>query len=272
MLVIKVGYFKRIIPCLDVNQGRVVKGINFVGLKDAGDPVELARRYQEDGADELVFLDITASAERRSIMINVVRAVASEIDIPFTVGGGIRSIEDARAVLSSGADKVSVGTAAVERPELIRELAKTYGSQHVVIAIDAKRIYERRSDRNFVETSEGSCWFEVYIYGGRKPTNMDAIEWAITCEDLGAGEILLTSIDRDGTELGYDVELTRSVAEHVDIPVVASGGAGKPEHFLDILTKGKADGALAASVFHYSKYPIPVIKRYLHERGVPVRL
>lgn len=264
--------FKRIIPCLDVNHGRVVKGINFVGLRDAGDPVELAKRYQEDGADELVFLDITASVEKRSILKDVVRAVASEIDIPFTVGGGIRSLEDAGIVLSSGADKVSIGTAAVERPGFIRDLAKIFGPHRVVLAIDAKRIYERRIDRNVIETPEGPCWFEVYTYGGRKPTGMDAIEWAIRGEVLGAGEILLSSIDRDGTELGYDIELTRSVAERVNIPVIASGGAGRPEHFLEALTAGKADGALAASVFHYSKYPIPVVKRFLYERSVPVRV
>ncbi|MEM2189648.1 MAG: imidazole glycerol phosphate synthase subunit HisF [Nitrososphaerota archaeon] len=263
---------KRIIPCLDVDHGRVVKGINFIGLRDAGDPVELARRYCDDGADELVFLDITASAEKRRILRDVVKAVASEIDIPFTVGGGIRSIEDASMVLSSGADKISVNTAAVERPELISELAKAFGSQCVVLAIDAKRRYERRDDRIVVETPEGPCWFEVYIYGGRKPTGLDAIEWAIRGEELGAGEILLTSMDRDGTELGYDIELTKSISERVSIPVIASGGAGKPEHFLEVFINGKADAALAASVFHYSKYPVPVIKKFLSERGVPVRL
>lgn len=263
---------KRIIPCLDVDHGRVVKGINFIGLRDAGDPVELARRYCDDGADELVFLDITASAEKRRILRDVVKAVASEIDIPFTVGGGIRSIEDASMVLSSGADKISVNTAAVERPELISELAKAFGSQCVVLAIDAKRRYEQRDDRIVVETPEGPCWFEVYIYGGRKPTGLDAIEWAIRGEELGAGEILLTSMDRDGTELGYDIELTKSISERVSIPVIASGGAGKPEHFLEVFINGKADAALAASVFHYSKYPVPVIKKFLSERGVPVRL
>jgi cyclase len=263
---------KRIIPCLDVDHGRVVKGINFVGLRDAGDPVELARRYCEDGADELVFLDITASAEKRSILKDVVKAVASEINIPFTVGGGVRSLEDAYTALSNGADKVSVNTAAVERPEFISELAETFGSQCVVLAIDAKRRYDLRPDRVVVETCDGPCWFEVYIYGGRKPTGIDALKWAAVGEELGAGEILLTSIDRDGTEDGYDIELTRSVAEKVNIPVIASGGAGKPEHFLEALTIGKADATLAASVFHYSKYPIPVVKRYLHERGVPVRL
>ena len=263
---------KRIIPCLDVDHGRVVRGINFIGLRDAGDPVELARRYCDDGADELVFLDITASAEKRRILRDVVKAVASEIDIPFTVGGGIRSIEDASMVLSSGADKISVNTAAVERPELISELAKAFGSQCVVLAIDAKRRYEQRDDRIVVETPEGPCWFEVYIYGGRKPTGLDAIEWAIRGEELGAGEILLTSMDRDGTELGYDIELTKSISERVSIPVIASGGAGKPEHFLEVFINGKADAALAASVFHYSKYPVPVIKKFLSERGVPVRL
>ncbi|MEM1977023.1 MAG: imidazole glycerol phosphate synthase subunit HisF [Nitrososphaerota archaeon] len=263
---------KRIIPCLDVDHGRVVKGINFIGLRDAGDPVELARRYCDDGADELVFLDITASAEKRRILRDVVKAVASEIDIPFTVGGGIRSIEDASMVLSSGADKISINTAAVERPELISELAKAFGSQCVVLAIDAKRRYERRDDRIIVETPEGPCWFEVYIYGGRKPTGLDAIEWAIRGEELGAGEILLTSMDRDGTELGYDIELTRSISERVSIPVIASGGAGKPEHFLEVFINGKADAALAASVFHYSKYPVPVIKKFLNEGGIPVRL
>lgn len=264
--------FKRIIPCLDVDHGRVVKGINFTGLRNVGDPVELARRYQDDGADEIVFLDITASVEKRNILKDVVKAVASEIKIPFTVGGGIRSLEDAQVVLSSGADKVSIGTAAVENPDLIKKIARMFGSQSMVLAIDAKRRYERRSDRNVIETNEGPCWFEVYIYGGRKPTGIDAIDWAIRGEELGAGEILLTSIDRDGTELGYDIELTRSIAKRASIPVIASGGAGRPEHFLEVLTVGGADGALAASVFHFSKYPIPIVKRFLHERGVLVRL
>ena len=263
---------KRIIPCLDVDHGRVVKGINFINLRDAGDPVELARRYSEEGADELVFLDITASPEKRKILKDVVKAVASEINIPFTVGGGIRSVKDARLVLCNGADKVSINTAAVENPELIKDLAETFGSQCVVLAIDAKRRYEKASKKTIVETPRGSCWFEVHIYGGRKPTGLDAVKWAIKGAELGAGEILLTSMDRDGTENGYDIELTKSIAENVNIPVIASGGAGKPEHFLEVLTLGKADAALAASVFHYSKYPIPVIKQFLYERGVPVRL
>ena len=268
----RMALVKRVIPCLDVDHGRVVKGINFVGLRDAGDPVELARRYSDEGADELVFLDITASAEKRSILKDVVRAVAAEINIPFTVGGGIRSVDDASLILCNGADKVSINTAAVERPELIREIAEKFGSQCVVLAIDAKRRYEWRSDRIIVDTAEGPCWFEVYTYGGRKPTGIDALEWAVRGAELGAGEILLTSMDRDGTESGYDIELTRSIVERVNIPVIASGGAGKPEHFLEAFTISRADAALAASVFHYSKYPIPVVKRFLYERGVPVRL
>lgn len=263
---------KRIIPCLDVDHGRVVKGINFLNLRDAGSPVELASRYSEEGADELVFLDITASPEKREILRDVVMKVAEAINIPFTVGGGIRSISDAKLVLCSGADKVSINTAAVENPKLIMELAKNFGTQCVVIAIDAKRRYEKSEDKITVETSEGTCWFEVYTYGGRKPTGLDAVQWAIKAEELGAGEILLTSMDRDGTENGYDLELTRKISESVNIPVIASGGAGNPEHFLEAFTIGKADAALAASVFHYSKYPIRVVKEFLKEKGVNVRL
>jgi len=265
---------KRIIPCLDVDHGRVVKGVRFVGHRGAGDPVELGKRYSEEGADELVFLDITASPEKREILKDVVRAVAAELDIPFTVGGGIRSIEDARAVLCNGADKVSINTAPVENPQLVRELAETFGCQCIVVAIDAKRRYESRPDKVMVETTEGPCWFEVHIYGGTggKPTGIDALKWAEQVAELGAGEILVTSMDRDGTEDGYDLELTRSMAERVDIPVIASGGAGKPEHFLEVFSVGRADAALAASVFHYDKYPIPIVKHFLAERGVPVRL
>jgi len=263
---------KRIIPCLDVDHGRVVKGINFQNLRDAGDPVELASRYSEEGADELVFLDITASPEKRKILRDVVMKVAEAIQIPFTVGGGIRSISDARLVLCSGADKVSINTAAVENPKLIRELATTFGGQCVVVAIDAKRKHEKVKDKFIVETSNGPCWFEVYTYGGRKPTGVDAIQWAIKAEELGAGEILLTSMDRDGTENGYDLDLTRSISENVNIPVIASGGAGKPEHFWEAFTLGKADAALAASVFHYSKYPIRIIKEFLKTKGVNIRL
>lgn len=263
---------KRIIPCLDVNHGRVVKGINFLNLRDAGDPAELARRYSEEGADELVFLDITASPEKREILRDTVERVASEISIPFTVGGGIRNVADARAVLCSGADKVSVNTAAVENPNIIKELAKTFGRQCVVIAIDAKRRYEKAENKIMVDTEKGKCWFEVYIYGGRRPTGMDAIQWAQEAEKLGAGEILLTSMDMDGTENGYDLELTRNISERVKIPVIASGGAGRPEHFLEVFTEGCADAALAASVFHYNKYPIKVIKEFLKSKGVNVRL
>ncbi|MEM2999515.1 MAG: imidazole glycerol phosphate synthase subunit HisF [Candidatus Bathyarchaeia archaeon] len=262
---------KRIIPCLDVEQGKVVKGINFVNLKRAGDPVELAKRYSEEGADELVFLDITASAEKRDILRGVVEGVAKAINIPFTVGGGIRSVADARLILCSGADKVSVNTAAVENPRLIRELAEVFGRQCVVVAIDAKRRREQSADKITVETSEGAVWFEVYTYGGRKPTGIDAVEWALRAERLGAGEFLVTSMDRDGTEDGYDIELTRTISERVNVPVIASGGAGKPEHFLQIFTDGKADAALAASVFHYNKYPVPVVKAFLRKQGVNVR-
>jgi cyclase len=263
---------KRLIPCLDVDQGRVVKGINFVKLRDAGDPAELGKRYSDEGADELVFLDITASSENRDILRDVVKSVAVEIDIPFTVGGGIRSVEDARLVLCNGADKVSVNTSAVENPRLVKALSETFGRQCIVVAIDAKRRYESQSGRTMVKTEDGSCWFEVYTYGGRKPTGIDALWWAVEAAEMGAGEILVTSMDRDGTEDGYDLELTRGMVEGVNIPVIASGGAGKPEHFLDAFTVGKADAALAASVFHYNQYPVSVVKRFLAERGVPVRL
>ena len=258
---------KRIIPCLDVDHGKVVKGINFINLKKAGDPVELARRYSDEGADELVFLDITASSEEREILRGVVEGVARAISIPFTVGGGIRNVSDARLVLCSGADKVSVNTAAVENPQVITKLADIFGQQCVVVAIDAKRRYEQRADKITVKTREGPVWFEVYTYGGRKPTGLDAIKWVVQAAELGAGEFLVTSMDRDGTEDGYDLELTRTVSERVNVPVIASGGAGKPEHFLEAFTDGKADAALAASVFHYNKYPVPVVKGVLAEGG-----
>ncbi|MCS7120947.1 MAG: imidazole glycerol phosphate synthase subunit HisF [Nitrososphaerota archaeon] len=266
------GLAKRIIPCLDVDHGRVVKGINFMNLRDAGDPVELGKRYSDDGADELVFLDVSASIEDRKILINVVRSVAAEIDIPFTVGGGIRSVDDARSILCNGADKVAVNTAAVQNPKLISELAETFGTQCVVVAIDAKRDYTLQEGKIIVETGDGACWYEVYIYDGRRATGIDALRWAMEVADLGAGEILVTSMDRDGTEDGYDLDLTRRIAESVEIPVIASGGAGNPRHFLEALTIGKADAALAASVFHYDKYPVRVVKRFLAENGVNVRL
>ena len=262
---------KSIVPCLDVDHGKVVKGINFLKLRSAGNPVEMARRYSDEGADELVFLDITASSENRETMREYVEGVAKAINIPFTVGGGIRSEADARMILCSGADKTSVNTAAVEKPTLVTKLADLFGKQCVVVAIDAKRNRTAQKDKIMVETAEGKVWFEVYTYGGRKPTGIDAIEWAMRSEKLGAGEFLLTSMDCDGTEDGYDLELTRAVSERVNVPVIASGGAGKPEHFLEAFVKGKADAALAASVFHYNKYPVPVVKDYLRKMGVTIR-
>jgi imidazole glycerol-phosphate synthase subunit HisF len=248
---------KRIIPCLDVTAGRVVKGVNFLNLRDAGDPVELAGRYNEQGADELVFLDITASSDARDIMADVVARTAREVFIPLTVGGGIRSVEDARHILHSGADKVSVNTAAVRRPELITELSLEFGAQAVVLAIDAKR------------KSPGK--WNVYTRGGRDDERIDAVEWAARGEELGAGEILLTSMDRDGVQTGFDGELTRAISRATRIPVIASGGAGEPQHFLDVLTTGEADAALAASVFHYGTYTVDELKAYLEQHGVPVR-
>ena len=263
---------KRIIPCLDVDQGKVVKGINFVNIKNAGDPVELAKRYSDEGADELVFLDITASSEKRETLRRVVEGVARAINIPFTVGGGIRDAAQARMILCSGADKVSVNTAAIEKPKVITELADIFGQQCVVVAIDAKRRTEPKgTDKTIVDTKDGKVWFEVVTYGGRKPTGLDAIKWAKHAENLGAGEFLVTSMDRDGTEIGYDLELTRTVSETVNVPVIASGGAGVPEHFLRAFVEGKADAALAASVFHYKKYPIPTVKEYLQKMGVTIR-
>jgi cyclase len=262
---------KRIIPCLDVTGGCVVKGINFLNLQNAGDPVELAKRYSDAGADELVFLDITASSDNRETLRDIVEGVAKAINIPFTVGGGIRKESDARLVLCSGADKTSVNTAAVENPALISKLADLFGQQCVVVAIDAKRNYSKQNGRTFVDTARGSCWFEVYTYGGRKPTGIDAIQWAMKTVGLGAGELLVTSMDSDGTKDGYDLDLTRAISERVNVPIIASGGAGKPEHFLEAFTKGKADAALAASVFHYDQYPVRVVKEYLRNMGVTVR-
>ncbi len=249
---------KRIIPCLDVNNGRVVKGVNFVNLIDAGDPVAVGEAYSKAGADELVFLDITASNERRDTVADMVRAVARKVFIPFTVGGGIRTVDDFRAILREGADKVSVNSAAIDRPELIAEAADKFGSQCVVLAIDAKR------------RADGSGW-NIYKHGGRIDMGMDAIEWAVKGTSLGAGEILLTSMDCDGTKAGYDIELTRAVSEAVSVPVIASGGAGTKEHFYEALTAGKADAALAASLFHFKELEIDEVKKYLKERGVPVR-
>lgn len=248
---------KRIIPCLDVTGGRVVKGVNFVNLKDAGDPVELAQRYNEQGADELVFLDITASSDARDTMVDVVFRTARRVFIPLTVGGGIRTVKDARKILVAGADKVSVNTAAVRRPELLTELSQEFGAQAVVLAIDARR-------------NPAGGW-NVFTKGGRVDEGMDAIAWARRGEELGAGEILLTSMDTDGVQTGFDLDLTRTVSENVHIPVIASGGAGKPEDFAAVLTKGKADAALAASIFHYGTYTVGDLKNYLAQHQVPVR-
>jgi len=262
---------KRIVPCLDVDHGKVVKCINFLNPKRAGDPVELAQRYSDDGADELVFLDITASSEKRDILRGVVEGVAKAISIPFTVGGGIRTVSDARLVLCSGADKVSVNTAAVEKPKLITELADVFGRQCVVCAIDARRNRTQSDGKILIDTAEGKVWFEVVTYGGRKPTGKDAIAWALQAEQLGAGEFLLTSMDRDGTKDGYDIELTRTISERVNVPIIASGGAGTPKHLFEVFTEGKADAALAASIFHYNQYPVPVVKEYLRRMGVTIR-
>lgn len=262
---------KRIIPCLDVDHGKVVKGVNFVNLKSAGDPVELARQYSDQGADELVFLDITASSEKRDLLREVVERVAKAVRIPFTVGGGIRNVSDARLILCSGADKVSVNTAAVENPDLITDLAEVFGQQCVVVAIDAKRRKAENLTTSFVETDKGPVWFEVTTYGGRKPTGINAIDWAKQAANLGAGEFLITSMDKDGTKEGYDIDLTKIISESVRVPVIASGGAGKPEHFLEVFSLGKADAALAASVFHYNNYPVPIVKQFLQNHGVKIR-
>ncbi|SJZ31042.1 imidazole glycerol phosphate synthase subunit HisF [Selenihalanaerobacter shriftii] len=254
---------KRIIPCLDVDKGRVVKGVNFVDIRDAGDPVELASFYDKAGADELVFLDITASSEKRETMIDVVQRTSEEVFIPFTIGGGIRTIDDMRQLLKAGADKISINSAAVKEPDLIAKGAKRFGSQCIVVAIDAKR-KEGSSDDN-------PEW-EVYIHGGRKPTGLNALEWAKKVEELGAGEILLTSMDGDGTKDGYDNQLNYDISSNLDIPVIASGGAGGPNDILKAFTEGEADAALAASIFHFDEYSIKEVKEYLKEEGVVVRL
>jgi len=247
---------KRVIPCLDVDRGRVVKGIKFVGLRDAGDPVEIAGRYNEQGADELTFLDITASSEDRDLILHVVENVAAQVFIPLTVGGGVRKVEDVRRLLNAGADKVSINTAAVQNPQLVADASGRYGAQCIVVAIDAKR--------------SGARW-EVFTHGGRRQTGLDAVDWARRMQEQGAGEILLTSMDRDGTKDGYDIELTRAISQSVRIPVIASGGAGRPEHFYDALIDGGASAVLAASLFHFGEYQISDIKNYLRKRGVVVR-
>ncbi|CAN5172416.1 imidazole glycerol phosphate synthase subunit HisF [soil metagenome] len=249
---------KRIIPCLDVTAGRVVKGINFVELRDAGDPVEVARRYNEQGADELTFLDITASSDQRDLILDVIESVATQVFIPLTVGGGVRELGDIRRLLNAGADKVSINTSAVARPELIAEAAARHGSQCIVVAIDAKR--------------EADGHWQVYTHGGRKATGLDAVEWARRLETLGAGEILLTSMDRDGTRSGFDLGLTRAVSDAVGIPVIASGGVGTLEHLADGVTQGRADAVLAASIFHYGEHTVGEAKQYMSDRGIAVRL
>ena len=267
---------KRIIPCLDVAGGRVVKGVSFVNLRDAGNPVDLAAFYDREGADELVFLDITASSDARQIMIQVVERVSAQVFIPFTVGGGLRDVGDIRQILEAGADKISLNTAAVKTPELVYEGAAKFGSQCIVVAIDAKRVTETtkfpiEDKKNHLLLDEGSQW-EVYTYGGRTPTGIDALKWAKEVVSLGAGEILLTSMDCDGHQNGYDVELNRAVSEAVNAPVIASGGAGKLEHFYDAVVDGKSDAVLAASLFHYGTYTIHQVKEYLSARQVPVRM
>ena len=257
---------KRVIPCLDVDRGRVVKGTNFLHLRDAGDPVEVAARYEREGADELVFLDITASHEGRDIMIDVVRRTAEQVFMPLTVGGGIRTLEDIRDLLKAGCDKVSINSAACEDPEFVRQAARRFGSQCIVVNIDPKRVYHDREDGQQEET------WEVHIHGGHTPTGLEAVAWSVQVQQLGAGEIVLTSMDCDGTKDGYDIEITRAVNEQVTIPVVASGGAGCPDHLADAILEGKADAALAASIFHFGEYTILETKEVMRDRGVPVRI
>ncbi|KZX15915.1 imidazole glycerol phosphate synthase subunit HisF [Methanobrevibacter cuticularis] len=271
---------KRIIPCLDcdlqVPEGRVVKGIEFKQIKYAGNPVELANKYYEDGADEIVLLDITASRDKRATMKNVVESVTENVFIPICIGGGIRKVDDYVNMLKAGADKCSINTAAIQNPELITEAAEVVGTQACVVGIDAKRRYvneeSEASDKNIIETKDGLCWFDCSIYGGNQFTGIDAIDWAKECQNRGAGEILLTSMDRDGTEIGYDLELTKAINNETDIPVIASGGVGNPEHILEAFEIADASAALAASIFHFNEYPVPVVKKYLNEKGVNVRI
>lgn len=257
---------KRIIPCLDVDRGRVVKGVNFVGLRDAGDPVEIARRYNEQGADELTFLDITASSDERDLLLHVVESVAAQVFIPLTVGGGVRKVEDVRRLLNAGADKVSINTAAVQNPQLVADAAGRYGSQCIVVAIDAKRV-----DRSGDAKRAGDRW-EVFTHGGRRATGLDAVAWARKMQELGAGEILLTSMDRDGTRQGFDLALTGAVADAVDVPVIASGGVGGLEHLAAGVLEGRADAVLAASIFHFGEFTVGEAKEFMARRGIEVRL
>ena len=263
---------KRVIPCLDVKNGRVVKGLHFESIKDAGDPVLLAKKYSGDGADELIFLDITASEEQRETIKTLVTKVAQVIDIPFTVGGGVKTLQHARDILLSGADKVAINTGAVKKPGIITELMELFGKQCVVVAIDAKRNYNTEKGKNIFSDGDKKFWFEVFIYGGKKETGLDAIEWAKKVENLGAGEILLTSIDMDGTKDGYDIILTREIVNSISVPVIASGGCGKPDHMLQIFKESNVDAALAASIFHYETHAVDRVKRFLKENNIPVRL
>ena len=263
---------KRIIPCLDVKNGRVVKGLHFDSIKDAGDPVLLAKKYTNDGADELIFLDITASQEQRETIKTLVTKVAQVIDIPFTVGGGVKTLQHARDILLSGADKVAINTGAVKNPEIITELMELFGKQCVVVAIDAKKNYNTEKGKNIFSESDQKFWFEVFVYGGKKGTSLDAIEWAKKVEKLGAGEILLTSIDMDGTRDGYDIILTKEIVNSVSIPVIASGGCGKPDHMLQVFKESNVDAALAASIFHYETHTVDRVKQFLKENKIPVRL
>src|SRR4051794_13552187 len=263
---------RRVIPCLDVDRGRVVKGVEFVNLRDAGDPVELAVRYQDEGADEIVFLDITASHEKRETVAELARRCADDVFIPFTIGGGVRSVEDAQAVLDAGADKVSVNSAAVARPELLSELAETFGAQCAVLAIDARRQENDRRDPSGAGTARPLGHYAVYVNGGRTPVGRDAIEWAREGAERGAGEILLTSMDRDGTEDGYELELTRAVSDAVDVPVIASGGAGTLDHLVEAVEQGGADAVLVASMFHYGQHTVREAKERMRKAGIPVRL
>jgi cyclase len=253
---------KRIIPCLDVTAGRVVKGVNFVGLRDAGDPVEIARRYDDQGADELTFLDITASSDDRDLILHIIEDVAAQVFIPLTVGGGVRSVDDVRRLLNAGADKVSINTSAVKNPQLVADAAARFGSQCIVVAIDAKQTGVR----------DGQPYWNVYTHGGRNDTGLNAVEWAQKMESLGAGEILLTSMDRDGTKIGFNLELTRAVADGINIPVIASGGVGNLDHLVDGVLKGHADAVLAASIFHYGEYTVEQAKRHMQQHGIEVRL
>jgi cyclase len=268
------GLAKRIIPCLDVDRGRVVKGVKFVEIRDAGDPVEIARRYDEQGADEITFLDITASSDDRETMVHVVERVASQVFIPLTVGGGIRTLSDVRRMLNAGADKVSINTAAIANPEFVREAAERFGNQCIVVAIDAKSVTSPRppaAEEAGVRAEQPPRW-EIFTHGGRRPTGIDAVEWARRMAEYGAGEILLTSMDRDGTKHGFDLELTRAISEAVNIPIIASGGVGTLDHLVDGVLLGKADAVLAASIFHFAEYTIEQAKRHMRAKGIEVRL